>query len=53
MPRFHKCRHVPFALRDKVEEALKAQVAAGELVLVERSEWAGGKEKRWGSTHLW
>ena len=39
-PRFHKCRPVPFALRDKVEEALKAQVAAGELVPVERSEWA-------------
>lgn len=39
-PRFHKCRPVPFALRDKVEEALRAQVAAGELIPVERSEWA-------------
>ena len=39
-PRFHKSRSVPFALRDKVEEALRAQVAAGELIPVERSEWA-------------
>jgi len=37
-PRFHKCRPVLFALRDRVEEALRAQVVAGELVPVERSE---------------
>ena len=39
-PRFHKSRSAPFALRDKVEKALRAQVAAGELIPVERSEWA-------------
>ena len=39
-PRFHNCRPVPFALRNMVEETLRAQVAAGELVPVEQSELA-------------
>ena len=39
-PRFHRSRPVPFALRDNLEEALRAQVEAGELIPVERSEWA-------------
>ena len=38
------CRPVPFALRDKVEEALRAQVAAGELIPLEQSEWAAPKD---------
>ena len=40
VPRFHKHRPIPFALKDKVEEALLSQVAQGELIPVERSEWA-------------
>lgn len=40
VPKFHKHRPVPFALKDKVEEALQTQVTEGELVPVERSEWA-------------
>ena len=39
-PRFHKYRPVPFALKEKVEEALQSQVAEGELIPVEQSEWA-------------
>ena len=39
-PRFHKFRPVPFAIKGKVEEKLKSQVAEGELVPVESSEWA-------------
>ena len=39
-PRFHKHRPVPFAIKDKVEETLRSQVAEGELVPVESSEWA-------------
>ena len=34
-PQFHRSRLVLFALRDKVEEALRAQVEAGELIPVE------------------
>jgi len=37
MPKFHCHCSVPFALKEKV---LKVQVAEGELILVERSEWA-------------
>ena len=40
LPRLHKHRPIPFALKDKVEEALQSQVAQGELVPVERSEGA-------------
>ena len=39
-PRFHKYQPVPFALKEKVEEALQSQVAEGELIPVEQSEWA-------------
>ena len=54
-PQFYKCRQVPFALRDKVEEALRAQVAAGELIPVERSEWAAPivmVQKKDGGVHI-
>ena len=40
VPAFHKYRPIPFALKEKVEEALQSQVAEGELIPVERSEWA-------------
>ena len=40
VPRFHKHWPIPFALREKVEEALQSQIAQGELVPVDRSEWA-------------
>ena len=39
-PRFHKPRHVPFALRNKVEEQLDKQVEEGELIPIDKSEWA-------------
>ena len=39
-PRFHKARPVPFALKEKVERQLQQQVQEGELVPVERSDWA-------------
>ena len=40
MPRFHKHRPIPFALKDKVEEALQSQIAQGELVPIDHSDWA-------------
>ena len=40
VPKFHRHRSVPFALKEKVEAALQAQVDEGELVAVEQSEWA-------------
>ena len=40
IPRFHKYRPVTFALRKKVEEILRSQVAEGELIPIEWSEWA-------------
>jgi len=40
LPKFHHPRPVPFAVREKLEETLRAQVAEGELIPVERSEWA-------------
>ena len=40
VPRFHKHQPIPFSLKEKVEEALQSQVAQGELVPVEQSEWA-------------
>ena len=40
VPRFCKNRPVPFALKEKVETLLKAQVAQGELRPVDRSDWA-------------
>ena len=40
VPQFHKHRPIPFALKDKVEETLQSQVAQGELVPIDRSDWA-------------
>ena len=42
-PKFFRPRPVPFAIRDKLEETLRTQVAEGELIPVERSEWAAPK----------
>ena len=39
-PRFHKPRPVPFALREKVEKQLDKQVKEGELIPIDKSEWA-------------
>ena len=39
-PRFHKARLVPFALKERVERQLQQQVQEGELVPVDRSDWA-------------
>ena len=39
-PRFCKNRPVPFALKEKVETLLKAQVDQGELRPVDKAEWA-------------
>ena len=38
-PKFHRYRPVPFAVKEKVEKTLRAQVAEGELTPVEASEW--------------
>ena len=38
-PKFHRPRPVPFAIKEKLEETLTAQVE-GELIPIERSEWA-------------
>ena len=39
-PKFCKSRPIPFALREKVEEAIRQQVADGELEPVDHSMWA-------------
>ena len=39
-PKFHQPRAVPFTIKAKLEETLKAQVDEGELIPVEQSEWA-------------
>ena len=39
-PKFCKSRPVPFALREKVEEAILQQIADGELEPVDHSLWA-------------
>ena len=39
-PCFRKYQPVSFAQKEKVEEARQSQVAEGELIPVERSEWA-------------
>ena len=40
VPRFHKPRPIPFALKEKVEQHLQKQVDEGELIPVDRSDWA-------------
>jgi len=40
VPCFHKPRLIPFALREKVEQQLQKQVDEGELIPVDRSDWA-------------
>ena len=40
VPRFHKARSLPFALREKVEQQLWKQVNEGELIPVDKSDWA-------------
>ena len=40
VPRFHKARPLPFALREKVEQQLQKQVNEGELIPVDKSDWA-------------
>ena len=39
-PRFFKSRPVPFALREQVKKELERQIKEGELVAVEKSDWA-------------
>ena len=39
-PRFHKPRPVPFALKEKIEQQLDKQVEEGELIPIDKSEWA-------------
>ena len=39
-PKFCKSRPVPFSLRNEVEQTLKQQVADGELLPVDQSDWA-------------
>ena len=39
-PHFYKPHPVPFALKEKVERQLQQQVQKGELVPVDRSDWA-------------
>ena len=40
LPRFCKPRPIPFSLRSQVEQTLQQQVADGELVPVDQSDWA-------------
>ena len=39
-PKFCKSRPIPFSLRSQVEQTLQQQVADGELVPVDQSDWA-------------
>jgi len=39
-PRFCKSRPIPFSLRGQVEQTLQQQVADGEIVPVDQSDWA-------------
>ena len=39
-PNFCKSRPIPFSLRSQVEQTLQQQVADGELVAVDQSDWA-------------
>lgn len=38
-PKFLRARHVPFALRDKIEQELKRLVETGVIEPVNHSEW--------------
>ena len=38
-PHFSKDWLILFAVKEKVKEAMKSQVAEGELILIEQSEW--------------
>lgn len=40
VPHFHRVRPIPFALREKVEQHLQKQVNEGELIPVDKSDWA-------------
>ena len=40
VPRFHKPQPISFALKEKVEQHLQKQVDEGELIPVDRSDWA-------------
>ena len=39
-PKFCKSRPIPFSLHSQVEQTLQQQVADGELVPVDQSDWA-------------
>ncbi|KII72154.1 Retrovirus-related Pol polyprotein [Thelohanellus kitauei] len=40
IPKFSKCRSIPYALYDKVKEELNRQVEKGILTPIDHSEWA-------------
>ena len=44
---------MPFALKDKVKEALQTQVMEGKLIVVEQSEWAAPIVVVMGDSYLW
>ena len=39
-PKFCKSRPIPFSMHSQVEQTLQQQVADGELVPVDQSDWA-------------
>ena len=52
---FHKDWPIPFAVKEKVKEALKSQVAEGELISIEQSEWVAPivvAHKKDGGIHI-
>ena len=40
VPRFHKHRPIPFVLKEKVEQQLQKQADEGELIPIDKSDWA-------------